>query len=88
MADIQHLNEVIADNHALQGAYEKLIQGKTDRMFLRFSPYSGKVAANLALKGLLKVHPNKKKALRILECLTCDSHRDIAGNVFATYLKK
>lgn len=88
IADIARLNEVIDNDSALRDEYAKFIKRKTGQVFYRFSPYSGKVAVFLAQKGILKVEPNKKQALRILEYLTCDSHRDIARNVFDKYLEK
>lgn len=86
--DIHHLNEIIAKDVNLQVEYQKKVNGKTSQVFYKLSPYSGKLYAFLAQKGLLKVTPKKSMALKLLEYLNCDSHRDIARNVLTNYLKK
>ena len=86
--DIYHLNETIGKDVDLQVEYQKKINDNTSQVFYKLSPYSGKLYAYFAQKGLLKVTPNKSRALRLLECLNCDSHRDVVRNVLTNYLKK
>lgn len=88
IADIIRLNEIIANDIELKAEYWKYIERKSNQIFFRFSSCSGKLYARLAQKGLLKVTPNKNRALRLLEYLNCDSHRDIARNALTNYLKK
>ena len=88
LEDIRHLNEIINDETKLQAEYQKYINRKTGQVFFKLSPFSGKLSAYLVQKKLLKVRPNQNRALRLLEYLNCDSHRDIARNVLANYLKK
>lgn len=87
MEDILRLNELIANDTELNEEYRKFIERKTSQVLFRFSSYSGKLYAFLAQKGLLKVRLHKKRVLRLLEYLNCDSHRDIASNILANYLK-
>lgn len=85
--DIRHLNEIIDDETKLQVEYQRIVKGKTNQVFYKFSSYSGKLYAYLVQKGLLKVSLKKNRALRLLEYLNCDSHRDIARNVLENHLK-
>ena len=43
MKDIQHMNEIIADDTELQAEYKKYIERKTRQIFFRFSSHSGKL---------------------------------------------
>lgn len=88
LLDIERINGVVSDDTALMAAYQNHLNKKRVQVFSRFSSFSGRIKALLVRFHLINVNPGVKKALRIYEYLACDSHRDIAKNVFKNYLNK
>lgn len=86
MEGLASLNRQIADDAELQNQYEKLVSRKYRQVLMRLSPFSGKSLASLAQKGWIKIAPREKKALGMMEYLTCDAHRDLARNVLSRYI--
>lgn len=76
-SNIERLNNIICDKKRLQEKYQKWVESNALNCLYSLEPYSGnKYLFGLYKKHLLPTFLSKRKLIRILNNIQCESHRD------------
>ena len=76
LKEIEHINKMISDEHALHEEYTRLLQSTNNRHLTLFTPYTSYLAQALCEKGFLPAYYPKRKWPSILNMIECESHRE------------
>jgi poly-gamma-glutamate synthesis protein (capsule biosynthesis protein) len=73
----QELNSVIADDEALNAAFNAYCAELKDILLTWIEPYSGKYLVGARIKGLLPSLYSKSKKRLLMNLIRCEAHRDV-----------
>lgn len=82
MSNIERLNAIIADDQLLANNHKQYCKKRQTDMRMCMSPYTNRILFSLAVRNLLPSFVTKRRALRAIDYIECESHRD----VFIDYL--
>ena len=85
---LKELNSIIADDHRLKAAFDKLCKEKAGIYKLYFEPYRGKIWLALRVRKLLPDLFSRRKKLFQTNIIRCESHRDIMLSTLENEIKK
>jgi len=74
---IDEINQIIADDAALNKAFDKYIEEWRPLMQTWMQPYTGKFLPSMFKRGLMPAIMGRKKKLLLTNLARCESHRDI-----------
>lgn len=74
--EITHLNAIISDESKLAIEYQKFSEIRYDDLQLVCSPYTHRITMGLAWRHLLPRFIGKKRIVRMLNYIYCESHRE------------
>lgn len=84
---IKRLNAIIADKEMLRAQYEDWMKNSHDMYEIALAPYSNRYFLAAAYRGLLPRRLSHKKALRLINYIECEAHRDRLINMLYSKLK-
>ena len=73
---INDLNDVISNDELLRVEHENWMRENSRNFLSIFQPYNIRILNSLYVRGLLPSFINKKKQLRIIDYINCESHLD------------
>ena len=74
--DINRLNEIIADDVNLQREFERRVDKISRNYTYIFQPMRGRIMSSLFSRGLISSMVGKKVKQKIINYISCESHRD------------
>ncbi|MBN2611617.1 MAG: CapA family protein [Bacteroidales bacterium] len=83
--DIEHRNNIIADDTILEKEFEKYTKKITPMYDAYIEPYFGKIYTALRLRGFLPNLMTRKKRLLLLNLLRCEAHREVLIRILKKY---
>ena len=86
--DILSLNIIIQDTELLKQQHEKWMDQREGNYSISLEPYSNRFFRFACRKGFLPHFFNKKRAIELLNYVTCESHRDCMINMFSKQINK
>lgn len=86
--DILSLNIIIQDTELLKQQHEKWMDQREGNYSISLEPYSNRFFRFACRKGFLPHFFNKKKAIELLNYVSCESHRDCMINMFSKQINK
>lgn len=87
-SEIKRLNDVIADEHKILSEETDYYLTNYKRQIFMFEPYQNKILDKLFDMKILPSTITKKKLLRILNYIICESHRDKLINAIKKIIKE
>lgn len=88
MKNIETINGIIKDDEVLLSQFEKFCRGQANNTLTSFSIYQNRFLLALCRRGFLPNFLGDKKKLNIMNKLRCESHKDVASEVFKLMLDK
>ena len=73
---IQYLNDIISSPVKLKNETDAYYKKNSKNILLTFEPYTGRLQRKIYSMGCLPTFLGKKKKLKLLNLLQCESHRD------------
>ena len=86
--DILSLNIIIQDTELLKQQHEKWMDQREGNYSISLEPYSNRFFRFACRKGFLPHFFNKKRAIELLNYVSCESHRDCMINMFSKQINK
>ena len=86
--DILSLNIIIQDTELLKQQHEKWMDQREGNYSISLEPYSNRFFRFACRKGFLPHLFNKKRAIELLNYVSCESHRDCMINMFSKQINK
>jgi len=86
--DILSLNIIIQDTELLKQQHEKWMDHREGNYSISLEPYSNRFFRFACRKGFLPHFFNKKRAIELLNYVSCESHRDCMINMFSKQINK
>lgn len=86
--DILSLNIIIQDTELLKQQHEKWMDQREGNYSISLEPYSNRFFRFACRKGSLPHFFNKKRAIELLNYVSCESHRDCMINMFSKQINK
>lgn len=80
---IKELNHIITNDELLEKAFTELVLSRGKEFLTVLEPYENKYIRYLFRKGLIPSLLSKKKKLRLLNTIRCESHRDVLLKVLS-----
>ena len=84
---IKRLNAIIQDDLQLESCFHEFCTTQRQYMLSLLSPYSNKYVLELCERGLLPSFINETRICRLLDYLSCESHKDVLENCLIESLK-
>lgn len=75
---LNNLNNIISDDHLLKKEWKNYIQSQTNNYLMRFEFFSNRIYRSLRYRNILPRMISKKRGLRLLNTIRCESHRDLS----------
>lgn len=85
--NVKTLNEVIADDKALQQSFHDMAMKRKGLIKLLLSPYSSRIMKGLQFRGMLPSFVNRKRMTSCLAHTQCEAHHDILIEYLKSELK-
>ena len=86
--DILSLNIIIQYTELLKKQHEKWMDQREGNYSISLEPYSNRFFRFACRKGFLPHFFNKKRAIELLNYVSCESHRDCMINMFSKQINK
>lgn len=86
--DILSLNIIIQDTELLKQQHEKWMDQREGNYSISLEPYSNRFFRFACRKGFLPHFFNKKRAIELLNYVSCESHKDCMINMFSKQINK
>ena len=86
--DILSLNIIIQDTELLKQQHEKWMEQREGNYSISLEPYANRFFRFDCRKGFLPHFFNKKRAIELLNYVSCESHRDRMINMFSKQINK
>lgn len=88
LKNIETINGILKDDEVLLSQFEKFCRGQANNTLTSFSIYQNRFLLALCRRGFLPNFLGDKKKLNIMNKLRCESHKDVASEVFKLMLDK
>lgn len=87
VSNVKDLNEIIANSELLEESVRNIYEESESCVLSWLEPYSGRLMSKLYDLKLLPSLISRKNAIRIKNCISCESHRDRLLSVLISKIK-